>query len=46
MKLAIVAAFKAFVNQAKANYLESAIKTVEKNDYQVVSKEPKEKESK
>lgn len=45
MKLAIVAAFHAFVNQAKANHLETAIKTVEKNGLKVVNKEPK-KESK
>lgn len=36
MKLAIVAAFNAFVSQAKVNCFEAAKKTVEKNGYQVV----------
>ena len=44
MKLAIVAAFEAFVSQVKANQFENAKKTVEKNGYSVVK--PTKKETK
>lgn len=44
MKLAIVAAFQAFVQQAKVNQFENAKKTVEKNGYSVVK--PAKKETK
>ena len=42
MKLAIVAAFQAFISQAKDNHFEMAKKTVEKQGYQVVKKPKKE----
>ena len=42
MKLAIVAAFQAFIQQAKDNQFENAKKTVEKQGYQVVKKAKKE----
>ena len=35
MKLAIVAAFNAFISQAKQNHFEAAKRTVEKNGYEV-----------
>ena len=45
MKLAIVAAFEAFIAQAKQNNFEQAKKTVEKQGYQVVKQSPKKKEN-
>lgn len=42
MKLAIVAAFTAFVQQAKQNQFECAKRTVEKNGYEVRKQSKKE----
>lgn len=42
MKLAIVAAFNAFVSQVKQNRFESAKRTVEKNGYEVRKQTKKE----